>query len=99
MSNLWMSRALGKIGQIVTRLLPGCVPEVPSIRPSENLHPNCLRVAALRSEIGNLLKDRKSLILGVWAAPGASASISLGRGPRPHLFEGFPGLPGYPRPP
>ena len=46
---------------------------------------------------GNLrfFKDRKSVVLGVWAAP----PFRWSRGPGPHLFEGSPGPPGLPSPP
>ena len=40
---------------------------------------------------------RKSVILGVWAAPGAQESIKKCGGEAPHIFEGFPGPPGPPR--
>jgi len=45
------------------------------------------------------LTDRKSSILGVWAAPGGRETLQKGWGLRPHLFGGFPGRPGPPRPP
>ncbi len=44
------------------------------------------------------VKGRKSVILRVWAAPGASETLPKGGGLRPQLLEGSPGPPGPPRP-
>ena len=46
--------------------------------------------------IFDFCKGRKSVILGVWAAPGASGAISLGRGASPPPFWGVSGAPGAP---
>ena len=60
-----------------------------------------LYVAALRVaiEIDLLFKDRKSVILGVWAVPGAPETLPKGGGRSPHQAEWSPGPPGPPRPP
>ncbi len=41
---------------------------------------------------------RRSVILGVWAAPGGPETLPKGGGLRPHILEGFPGRPGPARP-
>ena len=42
--------------------------------------------AALWEELYMFVKGRRSVILGVWAAPGASGAISLGAGASPPPF-------------
>ena len=58
---------------------------------AENIQPDCLQVQAPRrgcilEGIYKLFKGRKSVILGVWAALGASGAISLGTGASPPAF-------------
>ena len=47
--------------------------------------PCLMRGCTLKGNV-KLLQGRKSVILGVWAAPGASVAISLGRGALPPPF-------------
>jgi len=45
----------------------------------------------------DLLTDRKSSILGVWAAPGGRETLQKGGGVKPlTLLEGFPAARGRP---
>ena len=48
-------------------------------------------------KILELLKGRRSIILGVWAAPGAPETLPKGGGLRPPPFARVPGAPGAPR--
>ena len=41
-----------------------------------------------------LVKDRKSVILAVWAAPGAPESLAKGKGRSPPPFGRVSGAPG-----
>jgi len=50
-------------------------------------------VAALWDGFLICLRGRKSVILGFWAAPGASGAISLGAGAWPPPFERVSGAP------
>ncbi len=51
-------------------------------------------MAVLWEGIVNLFRDRKSVILGVWAAPGASETLPKGVGLRPPPFARVSGAPG-----
>jgi len=48
--------------------------------------------------IHDFLTDRRSSILGVWAAPGGKPSKKV-KGEATHLFGRFPGRPEPPKPP
>jgi hypothetical protein len=62
-------------------------------RPS--LAPRPLRGCTVGGyEIDQLFKDRKSVILGVWAAPGAPETLPKGRGRSPPPSGMVSGAPG-----
>ncbi len=72
----------------------------------KHLHPNAklgltLDAAALWMAMifGAFVKDRESVIFGVWATREPRRSLQKVGGEAPHLLEGFPGPPGPPRPP
>ncbi len=49
-------------------------------------------------KIQKLVKDWKSVILGVWVAPGAPKTLAKGGGLRPPTFlKGLQGTPGAPQ--
>jgi hypothetical protein len=53
-----------------------------------------LNVAVLWAGKFTILKDRKSIILGVWAAPGAPETLAKGGGLRPPPVGKVSGAPG-----